>query len=348
MSAKGADARRQTQKHDHRPLRGVPDPAPVFHVLLVSGFRWKRTAVILLLAAAVSLLTAARQNPYKISDHVNLVLLDVSVKDPHGGFVTGLHRNNFQVYDDGRPREIANFADADTPVTIGLVNDESGSMRSKRPEVVTAGLAFAKESNLQDQFFVVNFNDRAYFGLPQNVNFTDRLPVLRAGLYFGTPSGQTALYDAVAMALKHIELSSRDKRTLIVVSDGGDNVSRIKFHELLRMLDASQVTIYTVGLMDPFNHDLNPKVLRKLASVSGGEYFQPQRLDQVLPTFHHISQDVRSRYTLGFSPDLSDGKHGIHNIKVNVFDQSGHKLIARTRSSYSTELFDQLLAKEGK
>jgi len=310
----------------------------------VSRSKWKRILAVLPIAAALCLLTAARQNPYKISDRVNLVLLDVCVKDPRGGFVTGLHRGNFRVYDDGRLREIANFADADTPVTIGLVNDDSGSMRSKRPEIVTAGLAFARESNPQDQFFVVNFNDRAYFGLPADLNFTDRLPILRAGLYFGTPSGQTALYDAVAMSLKHLELSNRDKRTLIVVSDGGDNVSRMKFRDLMHIIDASQVTIYTIGLIDPANRDLNPRVLRKLSAVSGGEYFQPESLDQVLPTFHHISQDVRSRYTIGFSPDLANGKQGVHTVKVNVVDGSGRKLIARTRSSYSTEAFDQLMA----
>jgi len=152
---------------------------------------------------------------------VDLVLLDVGVRNPHGGFVSGLKKSSFQVFEDGRPREITHFASVDEPVTVGLVVDNSGSMRNKRPEVITAGLAFAKSSNPLDEFFVVNFNDSVVRGLPPALAFTDNLQILRAGLYYGQPSGQTALYDAVAYSLRHLEFGHRDKRTLIVVSDGG-------------------------------------------------------------------------------------------------------------------------------
>src|SRR5438270_13022350 len=109
---------------------------------------------------------APDQNVYTISDNVNLVLLDISVKDPRGGYVGGLNKKDFQVTEDGRPQEITQFGSVDTPVTVGLVVDNSGSMRSKRPQVVLAGLGFAKESNRQDEFFVVNFNNRVVRGLP--------------------------------------------------------------------------------------------------------------------------------------------------------------------------------------
>ena len=306
----------------------------------------ENVALLILIASTVVPLAAAGQHPYTISDHVNLVLLDVSVRDGKGAFVEGLERSDFKVIEDGRPHDIANFAAADTPVTIGLINDNSGSMRAMRPEVVTAGLAFAKASNSEDQFFVVNFNDRIYLGLPQSVTFTDKLQTLRAALYFGQPAGQTALYDAIALGLEHLTLSGRDKRTLIVVSDGGDNVSKTKLPTLLRMVEASQVTIYTIGLMNPDDRDLNPGALRKLASLTGGHYFQPESLDQVLPTFEQISREIRSRYTISFYPDPADNKRSLHMVKVTVNDGSGRKLIAKTRSSYSTGSLDRLLAEQ--
>ena len=277
---------------------------------------------------------------YTISDNVDLVVLDVSVKDPRGGYITGLNKSNFEVFEDGRRREISQFASIDTPVTVGLVVDDSGSMRTKRPEVILAGLSFAKESNPQDEFFIVNFNNRVTRGLPADMMFTDNLQTLRRALYYGEPQGQTALYDAVAYALKHLEHGHRDKRTLIVVSDGGDNVSSIGFSELMKLIESSRATIYTVGLLDPQNRDLNPGVLRKMASVSGGEYFQPEELSQILPTFNRIAKDIRNRYTIAYVPDEINDKNAVRKVKVTA-EENGRKLTVRTRRAYSTVPFSK-------
>ena len=214
--------------------------------------------------------------------------------------------------------------------------DDSGSMRGKHPEVVTAGLAFAKSSNPQDEFFVINFNNSVLRGLPPQVPFTDDLQALREALYYGPPVGQTALYDAIGYALRHLGLGHRDKRTLIVVSDGGDNVSHLPLSKLMQSVVASRATIYTVGLFDPENHDLNPGVLRKLANVSGGEYFEPKTLDQIIPTFEKISKDIRNRYTVGFVPDDLRNQRPVRSVKVKAEEQ-GHKLLVRTRTTYSME-----------
>jgi VWFA-related protein len=290
----------------------------------------------LISALVVSQLAAAQSTPepYTISENVDLVLLDVSVKNRHGSFVSGLEKSNFQVFEDGHARKITHFASVDTPVTVGLVMDNSGSMRNKRPEVVTAGLAFAKSSNPQDEFFVVNFNNSVVRGLPPHVPFTDDLQTLKAGLYYGAPVGQTALYDAIAYALKHLDQGHRDKRTLIVVSDGGDNVSHLPLSQLMALVAASRATIYTVGLFDRENQELNPRVLRKLANVSGGEYFQPASLDQVIPVFEKISKDIRSRYTIGYIPDETENHRAIRSVKVSA-QEDGHKLSVKTRTNYS-------------
>jgi VWFA-related protein len=292
-----------------------------------------------LFAAQLAAAGVAVQNPhqpYTISDNVDLVLLDVGVKDPDGGFVTGLQKSNFRVLEDGHPREITHFASVDTPVTVGLVVDDSGSMRGKRPEVVMAGLAFAKASNPQDEFFVINFNNSVVRGLPPQLPFTDDLQTLRAALYYGQPVGQTALYDAIAYGLRHLDLGHRDKRTLIVVSDGGDNVSDLSLSELVHLVVASRATIYTVGLFDPVNRDLNPGALRKLANISGGEYFEPKALDQVLPTLEKISKDIRNRYTVGYIPDEKNDQRTVRSIKVTAAQQ-GRKLLVKTRTEYSIQ-----------
>ncbi|MBV8809872.1 MAG: VWA domain-containing protein [Acidobacteriaceae bacterium] len=290
--------------------------------------------------------TSVERGVLNISDNVDLVLLDVLVRRPHGGYVTGLTKGNFKIFEDGSPREITQFANIDTPVTVGLVVDNSGSMRSKRPEVVLAGLAFAKQSNPQDQFFVVNFNNYVTRGLPFNIAFTDNIQLLRHALDYGEPVGQTALYDAVAYALKHLELSHFEKRTLIVVSDGGDNVSVTRFPELMTLIEASRATIYTIGLLDPNDRDLNPSVLKKMAAISGGEFFEPEEQSQIVPVFDRISKEIRNRYTIGYIPNEATDKRVSRTVKVRAEDK-GVKLAVRTRTSYSiAPLADRISALE--
>lgn len=293
-----------------------------------------------------SLPAPASNRVYTISDNVDLVVLDVSVKDPRGGYVTGLNKGNFRVLEDGHLREVTHFASVDTPVTIGLVVDNSGSMRTKRPEVVVSGLAFARESNPKDEFFVVNFNNSVTRGLPPRTLFTDDLQSLRSALYYGQPEGQTALYDAVAYALRHLEYSHRDKRTLIVVSDGGDNVSNTNFPELVKMIEASRASIYTIGLYDPDDQDLNPGVLRKMSAISGGEFFEPESQKDIVAAFHKISKDIRNSYTVGFVPDEVNDNRTLRTVKV-MATEDDKKLQVRTRTSYITTPLSELVAQQG-
>jgi Ca-activated chloride channel homolog len=288
---------------------------------------------VLSLSAIAGYSKQKHEVPYTISDNVDLVLLDASVKDPRGGYVTGLAKDAFRVTEDGRPRQITTFANVDAPVTVGLVVDNSGSMRLKRPEVILAGLAFAKESNPRDEFFVVNFNDFVVHGLAPSTPFTDDLQTLRAALYYGKPAGKTALYDAIAAALQDLQKGHHDKRTLIVVSDGGDNASKISQRELMTLIQSSRATIYTVGMVDQGDADFNPRLLRKVAAISGGQYFQPPTVDEVIPLFKKISKDIRSRYTIGYVPDETNTKRRIRSVKITA-QSEGRKLIVKSRTSY--------------
>ncbi len=272
------------------------------------------------------------QQNFTIRTTSRLVLLDVSVKDPQGGFVSGLTRDNFKVYENGKLQQITQFANADIPVTVGILVDESGSMRPKRTEVITAALEFIKASNPQDEVFVINFNEKARHGLPDTVLFSDNVELLRSALWQGIPEGRTALYDAIEMALHQSDMGRRDKKTLLLISDGGDNISAHKFPEVMHDVLESIVTIYTIGIFDEDDPERNPGVLKQLAHVSGGGVYFPKKIEEVVPICRQIAKDVRTRYTIGYIPDVN-GKSDRH-IKVEASSPDHPKLVVRTRTNY--------------
>jgi VWFA-related protein len=270
---------------------------------------------------------------YTIRTTSRLVLLDVSVKGRDGGFVSGLPQDSFKVYENGKLQQITQFADADIPVTVGILVDESGSMRPKRAEVIAAAVEFIKASNPQDEVFVINFNEKARHGLPDTVLFSDNINQLRAALWQGVPEGRTALYDAIEMALHQTDMGRRDKKTLLVISDGGDNISVHKLPDVMHDVLESLVTIYTIGIFDENDPEANPGVLKQLAQVSGGASYFPKTLDAVVPICRQIAKDVRTRYTVGYIPELNNGKPE-RQIKVVALSLDGQKLNVRTRTKY--------------
>lgn len=270
---------------------------------------------------------------YTIRTTSRLVLLDVSVKSSSGGFVSGLNKENFKVYENGKLQEISQFANADIPVTVGLVVDESGSMRPKRAEVISAALEFIKASNPQDEIFVINFNEHPRRGLPDIMPFSDDINKLREALWLGVPEGRTALYDAMDMALHQLDMGRRDKKTLVLISDGGDNISKHTLQDVMQSVLQSVATIYTIGIFDDDDPEKNPSVLEKLAHVSGGGVYFPKKLDEVLPICQQIAKDIRTRYTIGYIPSTDNGKPERH-IKVVAASPSNAKLIVRTRTGY--------------
>jgi len=269
-----------------------------------------------------------------MSSEVELVLLDVSVRDANGGFVTGLKRENFHVFDNKVEQPIRVFAAQDAPVTVGLVVDNSGSVRPKKPEIVTAALTFVTQSNPRDEVFLVNFNDQVRFGLPQGVAFTDNRQLLRQGLLTNPAQGRTALYDALSTALHHLEKGRLDKKTLILISDGGDNASDLNRDQIMKTAEQSLATIYTVGIFNAEDRDKNPGFLRSLARLTGGEYFQPENINHLVGVCEKIAKDIRNRYSVGFAPPASVDSRP-HQVRVQVSDGSGHKLDARTRTHYT-------------
>jgi Ca-activated chloride channel family protein len=297
--------------------------------------RFPHSALAILWASA--LWAQTDQESFRIIHTVELVVLDVSVRNHQGAYVTDLSKEAFAVWVDGKPQKVSQFSAVDAPVTIGLVVDNSGSMRFKRTEVVLAGMSFAKESNRLDEFFVVNFNNKVTLGLPPDLPFTDQLQAIRKALYLGDAAGQTALYDAIGVGVKHLELGHHEKSTLIVVSDGGDNVSVLRQRQIMNLVERTRATIYTIGLGDPEDRDLRPAMLKKFAKVSGGEYFQPAELNDVTDVLRKIAKDVRSRYCIAFTPSTVGGSRTSHRIQVTATSPDGSKLEVHTRTSYSSE-----------
>jgi len=271
---------------------------------------------------------------YKISVSVSSVVLHATVQNHNGAPVSGLGRDDFQVFEDGTLQQIDYYSHADIPVTVGLVLDNSGSMQPKRDEVIAAALAFARSSNSQDQMFVVNFNEYVSLGLPANMPFTDQTSQLQMALARFNANGETALYDALALALGHLKLGNRDKKVLIVVSDGGDNASKFKMGQIMTLAEKSDAIIYAIGIYTDEDPDKNPGALRQLSRATGGEAFFPETLPEVTPVCERIAHDIREQYTLAYSPANSkqDGAYRVIQVKASA---PGHRrLSVLTRAGY--------------
>ena len=276
----------------------------------------------------------APPDPYKISVSVSSVVLHATVKNHNGAPVSGLGKDDFQVYEDGVLQPLEYFSHDDIPVTVGLVLDNSGSMHPNRDEVIAAGMAFARSSNLQDQMFVVNFNEYVSLGLPKDVPFTDQTAQLQVALSRFNADGQTALYDAVAMALDHLKLGDRDKKVLIVVSDGGDNASKLRLEQVLTLAGHSSTIIYTIDIHVENDLDRNPKALHRLASATGGENFVVESLPDVVPICERIAHDIREQYTLAYSPTNSKQDGAYRAILVKAKAHGHGSLSVLTRAGY--------------
>jgi Ca-activated chloride channel family protein len=315
---------------------------------LASGIRYLAVVLFLMMLPGItsSQTPSAAQNhpgdPYRIKITANLVILHATAQDHHGALVSGLGQDSFQVYEDGALQQIKYFSHEDIPVTVGLVIDNSGSMGAKRSDVIAAALAFARSSNPQDQMFVVNFNEHVRFGLPGNTPFTDQVSQLEIALSTINTNGETALYDAVAVALEHLKQGDRDKKVLIVISDGGDNASRHNLEQIRALAQQADAIIYTIGLFDEADDDRNPQVLRQLAQDTGGEVFLPQSLKEAVPVCERIARDIRDQYTIAYVPANRKQDGTYRGIKVKASAPGRGRLLVRTRAGYRAPLAPQL------
>jgi VWFA-related protein len=284
----------------------------------------------------------------RISVDVALVVLHATVTDRQGGFASDLGEQDFEVYEDGVAQRIRLFKNEDIPVTVGLVVDHSTTMRPKLAEVSAAARTFVRSSNRDDEMFVVNFNETVSLGLTATLRFTDSSATLENAITATVTGGQTALYDAIAKALEELQAGSRDKKVLIVVSDGGDNASSHTLAQVMKLAGQSSAVIYTIGIFDEDDPDRNPGVLRRLAQATGGVGFFPGRPSEVVAVCDRIARDIRHQYTIGYVPSKLTHDGTYRAIRVHARAKNHDKLSVRTRTGYISGGEPRLDAKSAK
>lgn len=278
------------------------------------------------------------QGEYRMRREVQLVVLYASVLDERGNFVPSLQEGNFRVYEDKVEQKLSVFRKEDIPVSVGLVVDNSGSMRDKREKVNTAALTFVETSNPQDEVFVVNFNDEFFLDLDKD--FTSDIRELREALERVDSRGGTAMYAALVGSMDHLKKATHDKKVLLVITDGEDNASgHITLQSAVEEARKSGTLIYAVGLLNEEEKKAArhaKKDLTTLASETGGAAFFPNSVEEVQSICWMIARDIRNQYVLAYYPTNAarDGSfRSVHVELVNPPRENG-KLSVRTRLGY--------------
>jgi Ca-activated chloride channel family protein len=304
----------------------------------LKAWGWKHRAVfgvpVLIVLAGNARPVTQEPDTYKLSVNVNLVVVDAAVRDRKGRSVSDLDERNFAIYEDGVRQSIRLFLHEDIPVAAGLVIDHSGSMRAKLPDVIAGARTFVQTSNPEDRLFVVNFNEKVMLGLSPAVGFTNRSRELEHAISTTPAEGMTALYDALIKALEQLHAGQRDKKVLLVISDGGDNASSHKLTDVLKLAAQSRTMIYTIGIFEPEDPDKNPEALRHLAAATGGEAFFPHHTSEVEATCQRIAHDIRNQYTIGYVSAAAPRPGVYRAIRVVAGGTADGKLSVRARSGY--------------
>ena len=272
----------------------------------------------------------------KIRVDVNLVVLHTTVLDDRGKFADGLKQDNFRVFEDKVEQKLSVFKREDIPVSMGLVIDNSGSMRDKRPRVNAAAITLVEASNPGDEAFVVNFNDDFYLDLDKD--FTNSVPELKEALERIDARGSTALYDAIIGSLDHVKKGSKDKKVLLVVTDGEDNTSHNSLEKTIREIQKTDTVIYTIGLLSEESKRSAKRAKRALediAKASGGMSYFPENVADVKTICEQVAHDIRNQYTLAYYPTNTKRDGTFRAVQVEVIPPRGRgKLVARTRNGY--------------
>jgi VWFA-related protein len=287
------------------------------------------SSFFIITAVALGLAMAASA---QFRSDTRLVVLHASVTDKKGKLVTNLGESAFKVFENGQPQQVKLFRREDVPVSLGIIIDDSGSMMTKRARVEAAALNLVRESNPQDEVFIVNFNDEAFLDVP----FTNDMKKMEQGLARIDSRGGTAMRDAVSMSLDYIrDKGKKDKKVLLVITDGADNASNITLEKVVARANQGETLIYAIGLFtDEEKHEgvKAKRALNELTAATGGLSFYPKDVGEVQELAGEIARDIRNQYTIAYSPVIQALDGSYRQIKVTV-DAPG-KPTVRTRSGY--------------
>jgi Ca-activated chloride channel homolog len=285
---------------------------------------------------AVSAPAAANQAILRVDS--SLVLIPVHVTTESGASVTGMRKEDFELFEDGVRQDITHFAQDDAPISAGVLLDISGSMKNKMAKAAEAATEFFKFANPQDEFFLVEFNGRASLKVP----FTTDWSGISDAIATARPSGLTAMLDAIHLGLAQMKHARNARKALIVLSDGGDNFSRRNLRELKATLIEADVQVYAMGVFDrdvaqkhtPEERN-GPKLLDQVVVDTGGRNFPVVSLDSLPDIGVQIARELRNQYLLGFAPatTVADGKYHSVNLKLALPGEDNH-LKAYYRQGY--------------
>jgi Ca-activated chloride channel family protein len=296
----------------------------------------KPAAAFAVLGAACALVLSAQKpqdDETVFRSETRLVMLHATVVDKNGHLMTDLQQNSFQVFENGVEQKIKIFKREDVPVSMGLIVDNSGSMRDKRQKVEAAALALVKASNRDDEVFVVNFNDEPFLDSP---DFTNDIKVLEQSLAKIDSRGGTAMRDAIRVSIDHEKLKAkRDKKVLLVITDGNDNASMISQESLVKAAQQSEILIYAIGLLSEEERREARRAKRSLDTLTeatGGQSYYPKELSDVEKICHQVAHDIRNQYIIAYTPSNTalDGTFR----QVRVAANGPGRPVVRTRTGY--------------
>lgn len=271
-----------------------------------------------------------------LKTETDMTLVNVTVTDPYGRLVTGLEQNNFRVFEDGVEQEVVRFSSEDVPISIGVIFDMSGSMADKIEKSRLAAVQFFKTANPQDEFFLINFNDRAQLVSP----FTASVEELQNRLMYTSAHGMTALLDGIYLGLSQMKGAHNAKKALLIISDGGDNHSRYSETDIRKFVQEADVQIYAIGLYEPDGgytpeEIAGPGLLNDTTQMTGGRTFVVHSLSDLPDIATKISMELRNQYVVGYRPSngARDGKW--RKIKLKLRPPRGlPPLTVYARSGY--------------
>lgn len=285
------------------------------------------------MAAAMLLISGAgAQDDATFRSDTRLVLLHATVVNNKGQLVTDLTREAFKVFENNVEQPLKVFRREDVPVSLGVIVDNSGSMRDRRQKVEAAALAMVKASNPQDEIFVVNYNDEAFL----DVELTNDVKKLEEGLSRIDSRGGTAMYDAISMSIDHLKAKAkRDKKVIMLITDGNDNASNINLEKLVKKAQGTDVVIHCIGLLnteEPRAAKQAKRAIENIAKVTGGLFFFPDDLAEVEKLSLQVAHDIRNQYILAYSPTVQVLDGSFRTVRVTA-KGSGSPTV-RTRTGY--------------
>jgi VWFA-related protein len=292
----------------------------------------RRILPALLTASAAVAAVAFAQEEAIIKVDTRLVVLHATVVDKSGKLVNNLPKDSFKVFENGKEQSIKVFKREDVPVSMGILIDDSGSMRDKRAKVAAAAMGLVKASNPNDEVFVVNFNDEAYLDVP----FTADTSKMEEGLSRIDSRGGTAMRDAIGMSLDYMKSKGKkDKKVLFIVTDGNDTASNETLERTVQRVRQSEVLVYSIALLneeEPREAKKAQRALKSLAEASGGSVYYPKELAEVEPLALSVAHEIRNQYIIAYTPDIQDLDGSFRQIKVTVAGPGRPQV--RTRNGY--------------